>query len=244
MRKKIAILGSTGSIGKSTLDVISKNRKNFDIVLLSANNNYKKLIQQAKKFKARNVIIKNELHYQKVKKLLKKTKIKVFSGDIPLSSIISEKLDFTMSAIVGLAGLHGSKMLFILPLLGTLIGGLWGGFELYNRLLEAEDTLANLKPEAIQKELVRLTELTEIIKTDLREDINVARDETQVAMDLARATEKTSADTQREIRNDVYAMERDMNNRFKEMDSETRELRKDLEDKIMTILENPLNDTE
>jgi gas vesicle protein len=140
--------------------------------------------------------------------------------------------------------MSGSKMLFILPLLGTLIGGLWGGFELYNRLLEAEDTLANLKPEAIQKELVRLTELTEIIKTDLREDINVARDETQVAMDLARATEKTSADTQREIRNDVYAMERDMNNRFKEMDSETRELRKDLEDKIMTILENPLNDTE
>ena len=106
MRKKIAILGSTGSIGKSTLDVISKDRKNFDIVLLSANNNYKKLIQQAKKFKARNVIIKNELHYQKVKKLLKKTKIKVFSGDIPLSSIISEKLDFTMSAIVGLAGLQ------------------------------------------------------------------------------------------------------------------------------------------
>ena len=76
MRKKIAILGSTGSIGKSTLDVISKNRKNFDIVLLSANNNYKKLIQQAKKFKARNIIIKNELHYQKVKKLLKKTKSK------------------------------------------------------------------------------------------------------------------------------------------------------------------------
>ena len=106
MRKKIAILGSTGSIGKSTLDVIGKDRKNFDIVLLSANNNYKKLIQQAKKFKARNVIIQNELHYQKVKKLLKKTKIKVFSGDIPLSSIISEKLDFTMSAIVGLAGLQ------------------------------------------------------------------------------------------------------------------------------------------
>lgn len=140
--------------------------------------------------------------------------------------------------------MSGSKMLFILPLLGTLIGGLWGGFELYSRLLEAEDTLANLKPEAIQRELVRLTELTEIIKTDLREDINVARDETKVAMDLARATEKTSADTQREIRNDVYAMERDMNTRFKEMDAETRELRKDLEDKIMTILENPLNDTE
>ena len=154
--------------------------------------------------------------------------------------------------------MSGSKMLFILPLLGTLIGGLWGGFELYNRLLVAEEALANLKPEAIQAELVRLTELTEIIKTDLREDINAAREdintakgdiiivreETSEVMDLARATDKTSADTQREIRNDVYAMERGMNTRFKEMDKETRELRKDLEEKIMTILENPLNDTE
>lgn len=147
--------------------------------------------------------------------------------------------------------MSGSKLFIILPLLGTLIGGLWGGFELYNRLLDAEETLAGLKPEAIQAELVRLTELTEIIKTDLREDINTAREdintvreETNAVMDLARATEKTSADTQREIRNDVYAMERDMNTRFKEMDAETRELRKDLEDKIMTILENPLNDTE
>ncbi len=140
--------------------------------------------------------------------------------------------------------MSGSKLFILIPLLGTLLGGLWGGFELYNRLLIAEETLANLEPEAIQAELVRLTELTEIIKIDLREDINVARDETQVAMDLARATEKTSANTQREIRNDVYAMERDMNARFKEMDAETRELRKDLEDKIMTILENPLNDTE
>tara|TARA_B100000470_G_C19738596_1_gene368082 strand:+ start:415 stop:888 length:474 start_codon:yes stop_codon:yes gene_type:complete len=147
--------------------------------------------------------------------------------------------------------MSGSKMLLILPLLGTLIGGLWGGFELYNRLLDAEKALAGLKPEAIQAELVRLTELTEIIKTDLREDINTAkedintaRDETSAVMDLARATEKTSADTQREIRNDVYAMEREMNTRFKEMDRETRELRKDLEEKITTILENPLNDTE
>ena len=147
--------------------------------------------------------------------------------------------------------MSGSKMLFILPLLGTLIGGLWGGFELYNRLLDAEKALAGVKPEAIQAELIRLTELTEIIKIDLREDINTAREdistvreETSEAMDLARATEKTSADTQREIRNDVYAMERGMNTRFKEMDAETRELRKDLEDKIMTILENPLNDTE
>ena len=50
MKTKIAILGSTGSIGKSTLEVIRKDKRNFDVILLSANKNYKKLIQQAKQF--------------------------------------------------------------------------------------------------------------------------------------------------------------------------------------------------
>jgi len=133
--------------------------------------------------------------------------------------------------------MSGSKLLIILPLLGTIIGGLWGGFELYSRLLDAEEKLAGLQPDAIQQELANVRELTEIIKTDLRADITIA-------MDLARSTDKSSAETQREIRNDVYAMERDMNARFKEIDSDARELRKDLEEKITTILENPLNDTE
>ena len=65
MKKKIAILGSTGSIGKSTLEVIKKDKKNFDVVLLTANNNYKKLIQQAKEFNVKNVLIRNEKFYNK-----------------------------------------------------------------------------------------------------------------------------------------------------------------------------------
>ena len=80
MKKKIAILGSTGSIGKSTLEVIKKDKKNFNVVYLSANNNYKKLIQQAKEFNAKNVLIKNEKFYLKVKNSLKKTKQKFFLG--------------------------------------------------------------------------------------------------------------------------------------------------------------------
>ena len=72
MKKKIAILGSTGSIGKSTLEVIKRDKKNFDVVLLKANNNYRKLIQQAKEFKVRNVIINNNNFYLKVKNSLKK----------------------------------------------------------------------------------------------------------------------------------------------------------------------------
>ena len=103
---KIAILGSTGSIGKSTLDVIKKDKKNFDVILLSANNNYKKLIQQAKEFNVKNVIIKNKSLYPKVRDSLKKTKTKVYPGDISITNIISGKLDYTMSAIVGLAGLQ------------------------------------------------------------------------------------------------------------------------------------------
>ena len=50
MKKKIAVFGSTGSIGKTTIDIIKKDKKNFDVILLSANNNYKKLIEQAKQF--------------------------------------------------------------------------------------------------------------------------------------------------------------------------------------------------
>ena len=106
MKKKIAILGSTGSIGKSTLEVIKKDKKNFDVVLLSANNNYKKLIQQAKEFKAKNVLIKNEVFYTKVKNSLRKNKVKVYSGNTSVKDIISSKLDYTMSAVVGLAGLQ------------------------------------------------------------------------------------------------------------------------------------------
>jgi len=106
MKKKVAILGSTGSIGQSTLDVIQNDKKSFDIVLLTANNNYKKLIKQAKQFNARNVFIKNKKFYSKVKKSLIKKNIKVYSGNLSLSKIISGKIDLTMSAIVGLAGLQ------------------------------------------------------------------------------------------------------------------------------------------
>ena len=104
MKKKIVILGSTGSIGKSTLEVIKKDKKNFEIVLLTANNNYKKLIQQAKQFNAKNVLIKNHKYYLKVKKSLKKTK--VYYGNISLKKIVKKKIDYPMSAIVGIAGLQ------------------------------------------------------------------------------------------------------------------------------------------
>ena len=83
-----------------------KTSSYFNVILLSANNNYKKLIQQAKEFKVKNVIINNELFYKKVKNSLKKTKTKVYAGDISINKIIKGKIDYTMSAIVGLAELQ------------------------------------------------------------------------------------------------------------------------------------------
>ena len=108
MKKKIIILGSTGSIGKSTLEVIKKNKKDFDIYLLSANNSYKQLIKQAKIFKPKNVLIKNKKFYSKVLNSLKKYSTKVYTGNIPLNKIINKKMDYSMCAIVGLAGLQST----------------------------------------------------------------------------------------------------------------------------------------
>ena len=131
----------------------------------------------------------------------------------------------------------GSKLLLILPLLGTLIGGLWGGFELYNRLLIAEQKLNALNPATIENEIVRLTELTDVIKDNLQGEISDAAD-------LARRVDATTAETQRQIRNDVYEMERERQKRFREMDADIRKNKDELEEKIQTILENPLNDVE
>ena len=67
MKKKIAILGSTGSIGKTLINILKKDKKNFEIILLSADGNYKELLKQAKHFKVKNLIITNELSYNKIK---------------------------------------------------------------------------------------------------------------------------------------------------------------------------------
>ena len=78
MKKKIAILGSRGSIGKSTLEIIRRDKKNFDVILLSAKNNYKKLFQQVKEFNVKNVLIYDDELYESLKKKLKGKKVKIF----------------------------------------------------------------------------------------------------------------------------------------------------------------------
>ena len=72
MKKKIAILGSTGSIGKSLINIIKKDKKNFEILLLTANKNLKELLKQAKFFNVKNIIITDQKNYLKAKKIKKK----------------------------------------------------------------------------------------------------------------------------------------------------------------------------
>ena len=102
--KKIVILGSTGSIGKQTLDVIRKNKKNFKILLLTTDKNHILLSKQIKEFKVKNVIINNRNCYEKIKKKFKY--INVYRDFKKIDKIITNKADYTMSAISGFEGLE------------------------------------------------------------------------------------------------------------------------------------------
>jgi len=105
MKKKIAILGSTSSIGKSLLDIIEKDKKNFKIELLTANTNYKDLITQAKKFNVKNIIITDPNSFKKSKVLCKNNNINIFQNFENLKKILPKKIDYVMSAISGIGGL-------------------------------------------------------------------------------------------------------------------------------------------
>ena len=91
MKKNISILGSTGSIGENTLEIIKKDKKNFNIVLLSTNKNYNKVIKQAKEFKVKNVIVNDIIAFKKAKLKFKKSKINFFNDFDNLSKIFKKE---------------------------------------------------------------------------------------------------------------------------------------------------------
>jgi 1-deoxy-D-xylulose-5-phosphate reductoisomerase len=105
MKKKIAILGSTGSIGKTLIQVIKKDKKNFKIELLSANQNYKEVLNQAKIFNVKNIIITDKKSYLRLKKK-KLGNIKIFNNFNSLNVIFKNKIDYVMSSISGIYGLE------------------------------------------------------------------------------------------------------------------------------------------
>src|SRR6056300_304900 len=155
----------------------------------------------------------------------------------------------------------GGRMLLIIPLLGSILGAMWGGFEVYQRLLDAEEAVTNyVAPDmsginqqlAVQAEtLIGLQEdvdtqfktITTLLD-NLQEDVDRIREDTDETDTFVRTIDENTNETQRDLRNDVYAMENTLNDRMREIDEQLRETRDELEEKIERILDNPLNDSE
>ena len=106
MKQKIVILGSTGSIGKTVIDILKKDKKSFEIKLLTADKNIKELLKQVKLFEVKNIIIIDHKKFLLVKNLLKDKKINIYNSFSSIPKIFkNEKIDYTMNALSGLDGL-------------------------------------------------------------------------------------------------------------------------------------------
>ena len=107
MKKQLAILGSTGSIGTQALEIVSENPDLFEIYALTANNNVDLLIEQARRFEPEAVIIANEKHYKKLTEALADIPVKVYAGQEAIAQIVeSEPIDMVLTAMVGYSGLY------------------------------------------------------------------------------------------------------------------------------------------
>ena len=106
-KRKIAILGSTGSIGKQALDVVKQHSDLFEVELLTANNSSELLIRQALEFKPNNVVICNPDKYDEVADALQPHDIKVFAGMDSVCNLVgAEDIDIVLTALVGFSGLR------------------------------------------------------------------------------------------------------------------------------------------
>ena len=106
MKKKIAILGSTGSIGKNLINIIEKEKNKFQIYLLSAHKDHKTLFKQIKKFNVKNIIITDPSSYLILKKKTKNLDVNIFNNYRELKLILKKKIDYVMSSITGVEGLY------------------------------------------------------------------------------------------------------------------------------------------
>ena len=172
----------------------------------------------------------------------------------------------------GGATISCSKILLIVPLLGAIGGSMWGGFEVYQRLIDAESAITEyVSPdfsgydEALAVLETRLTDQSRILDTvedslrnetdamqaqnqrmlaNINDQIDTIEGDVRQSESIARTAEDTVADTTRELRDDVYALEERVNDTLRDVDLELREIRDDLESRIQQMLDNPLNDNE
>ena len=118
-KQRLAVLGSTGSIGTQTLDIVRRYGDRFEITTLSAHSNWKKLVEQAVEFTPDNVVIADKTHYTAVRDALADHPVKVYAGSDALEQVVcSEQVDTVVMALVGYSGLfptvsalkHGNKV--------------------------------------------------------------------------------------------------------------------------------------
>ena len=105
MRKKIAILGSTGSIGRNLLEIVNKDKNKFEVTLLTANKNHTDLLKQAKRFKVKNIIVTNNESFEFLKKK-KNKELNIYNSYSCFNKIFKKKIDYVMSSISGIDGLY------------------------------------------------------------------------------------------------------------------------------------------
>ena len=106
MIKKVVILGSTGSIGKTLINILKKDKKKYNILLLTANKNINILLKQIKIFKVKNIIVSDLDKFNKIKIILKNKKINIYNNFNSINRILkNKKIDYTMSSISGIEGL-------------------------------------------------------------------------------------------------------------------------------------------
>tara|TARA_R100001086_G_C11722377_1_gene227264 strand:+ start:77 stop:547 length:471 start_codon:yes stop_codon:yes gene_type:complete len=155
-------------------------------------------------------------------------------------------------AEIEFAGLKvsGGKLLLAIPFLGSILAAMWGGFELYQRLLTAEQAVTEyVSPDfstydealaVIDTKMVNVESLT----TALERELDRLQADIDVVESIARSTDDTVAEATRELRDDVYALEERVNDSLRDINNELRSMRDDLEERIERILDNPLNTEE
>ena len=112
MKKKIAILGSTGSVGKNTISIIRKDKKNFKVVLLSTNSNIREVVKQAEELSVKNIIVSNSYKFSEAKKKYKHKNIRFFNSFKDIKKIFKTKeIDYSMVSISGIDGLEPTTIL-------------------------------------------------------------------------------------------------------------------------------------
>ncbi len=157
--------------------------------------------------------------------------------------------------------ISGGKLLMAIPFLGSVMAAMWGGFELYQRLLTAEEAVTSYvspdfssydealavlttKIEAAEQ-LIQVQEDAILLEIqNLQDRYRSMQSDVDSVEDLARRSDDTIAETSRELRDDVYGLEERVNDSIREVNEELRDIRDDLSEQIERILDNPLNSEE